>query len=323
MGIKYLNTFVKKVCSNYSYNKVDIEKYQNKKIVIDSSIYLYKFSVGNMLIENFYLLISIFLKYNIIPIFVFDGKPAVEKYDVIQKRKEERLMNKEKYDKLLEFLNDNVLSAKERKKLLNEIEVIKKKIVKVKREDIAIVKDLMKAFGVTFIECEGEADGFCSYLVKTGKADVCLSDDTDMFLYNCPLVIKDLDIVNKTVVEYNTKNILEEMKLSIRNFIEIMVVTGTDYNVNNNLNLRDVYNGFKRYRRRKDRSEQFYDWLEKDKGIELNKEELENVKKMFSINATKYKELLNDIEIVNKEKNVKKIESILSDYEIEYVEEIK
>jgi len=133
MGIKYLNTFVKKVCSNYSYNKVDIEKYQNKKIVIDSSIYLYKFSVGNMLIENFYLLISIFLKYNIIPIFVFDGKPAVEKYDVIQKRKEERLMNKEKYDKLLEFLNDNVLSAKERKKLLNEIEVIKKKIVKVKR----------------------------------------------------------------------------------------------------------------------------------------------------------------------------------------------
>ena len=323
MGIKYLNTFVKKVCSNYSYNKVDIEKYQNKKIVIDSSIYLYKFSVGNMLIENFYLLISIFLKYNIIPIFVFDGKPAVEKYDVIQKRKEERLMNKEKYDKLLEFLNDNVLSAKERKKLLNEIEVIKKKIVKVKREDIAIVKDLMTAFGVTFIECEGEADGFCSYLVKTGKADVCLSDDTDMFLYNCPLVIKDLDIVNKTVVEYNTKNILEEMKLSIRNFIEIMVVTGTDYNVNNNLNLRDVYNGFKRYRRRKDRSEQFYDWLEKDKGIELNKEELENVKKMFSINATKYKELLNDIEIVNKEKNVEKIESILSDYEIEYVEEIK
>ena len=82
-------------------------------------------------------------------------------------------------------------------------------------------------------------------------------------------------------------------------------------------------NGFKRYRRRKDRSEQFYDWLEKDKGIELNKEELENVKKMFSINATKYKELLNDIEIVNKEKNVEKIESILSDYEIEYVEEIK
>tara|TARA_Y200000002_G_scaffold299412_2_gene254300 strand:+ start:16538 stop:17512 length:975 start_codon:yes stop_codon:yes gene_type:complete len=317
MGIKYLNTFIKKICSN-SYQKEDIEKYKNKKIVVDASIYLYKFSVGNMLIENFYLLISIFLQYNIIPIFVFDGKPTVEKYDIIQKRKEERQMNKDKYEKLLEFLNDNVLSVKERKKLLNEIEIIKKKIVKVKKEDIMIVKELMTAFGVTFIESDEEADGLCSYLVKTGKADVCMSDDTDMFLYNCPLVIKDLDMVQKTVVEYNTRSVLQEMKLSIDNFIEIMVVTGTDYNVNNNLNLKEVYSSYKKYRKRKDRSECFYDWLEREKKMTVNKEELNNVKKMFVIDNSKYRDIIKNIVFVNKEKNVENIESILSNYEIVY-----
>ena len=41
----------------------------------------------NALLENFYLMISIFREYNIIPLFVFDGKPPKEKNDLLKNAK--------------------------------------------------------------------------------------------------------------------------------------------------------------------------------------------------------------------------------------------
>jgi 5'-3' exonuclease len=58
-----------------------------KTIAVDISIYLYKFSTDNSLIENMYLMMSIFRHYKIIPIFIFDGKPPDEKKELLEKRK--------------------------------------------------------------------------------------------------------------------------------------------------------------------------------------------------------------------------------------------
>jgi len=61
-----------------------------KKIVVDISIYLYKYEAENALLENMYVMLSIFSYYNIIPIFIFDGKPPPEKKALLQKRKEDK-----------------------------------------------------------------------------------------------------------------------------------------------------------------------------------------------------------------------------------------
>ena len=86
MGIKYLNKYLQSNCSN-SIKQISLHDLRNKRIVIDTSIYLYRFLGEKALLENFYLMISIFREHNIIPLFVFDGKPPKEKYDLLEKRK--------------------------------------------------------------------------------------------------------------------------------------------------------------------------------------------------------------------------------------------
>lgn len=78
MGIKYLNGFLRENSPN-SIKCINMADLSGKKLAVDISIYMYKFEGDNSLIENMYLMLSIFRYYNITPIFIFDGKPPAEK----------------------------------------------------------------------------------------------------------------------------------------------------------------------------------------------------------------------------------------------------
>ena len=73
MGIKSLNKFIKIKCPN-CISRINLKDLENKVIVIDTSIYLYRFASDDTLIENIYLMVSLFKQNNITPIFIFDGK---------------------------------------------------------------------------------------------------------------------------------------------------------------------------------------------------------------------------------------------------------
>ena len=68
MGIKNLNRFLIDNCSKKSIKKIHLKQLENKTIVVDTSIYMYKFVSENSLLEKMYLFVSIFKKYNIKPI---------------------------------------------------------------------------------------------------------------------------------------------------------------------------------------------------------------------------------------------------------------
>ena len=89
MGIRYLNRFLKDNASP-SINFCRLAELSGKKIAIDISIYMYRFASEDTLIESMYLMLSIFRNYNIIPIFIFDGKPPPEKRELLKKRKEDK-----------------------------------------------------------------------------------------------------------------------------------------------------------------------------------------------------------------------------------------
>ena len=91
MGIKCMNRYLMQYCRNGSIEKKSLSFLSNKKIAIDTSIYLYKYRSQEALHENFYSMISLFHKYNIIPIFVFDGKPPVEKLDALRNEKHKNM----------------------------------------------------------------------------------------------------------------------------------------------------------------------------------------------------------------------------------------
>ena len=71
MGIKYLNSFLRKNCGN-NIALISLSALRHKTIVIDTSIYLYRYEMEGALIENFYYMISLFLHHKITPIFIFE-----------------------------------------------------------------------------------------------------------------------------------------------------------------------------------------------------------------------------------------------------------
>ena len=116
MGIRYLNRFLKDNASA-SINLYNLAKLSGKKIAVDISIYIYRFAGDNTLIENIYLMLSIFRHYNIIPIFVFDGRAPVEKLELLQKRKEDKEKAQEEYNKLKNSLN-NEMNESEKQEII-------------------------------------------------------------------------------------------------------------------------------------------------------------------------------------------------------------
>ena len=58
MGIKHLNRFLKENCSKNSIRKIELHQMRGKRIVIDTSIYLYKYMSDDALIENMYQVLS-------------------------------------------------------------------------------------------------------------------------------------------------------------------------------------------------------------------------------------------------------------------------
>ena len=86
MGIKHVNRYLVDRCSKKAIFKTNLKIAEGKIIVIDTSIYMYKYMSQNALVEYIYLMISILLEYKITPIFIFDGKAPPEKRDLLRER---------------------------------------------------------------------------------------------------------------------------------------------------------------------------------------------------------------------------------------------
>ena len=78
MGVRLLNTFLRKTSTRGTYTR-HLRVLMGKKVVIDASIYIYRFLAEKNLIEHIYLMCSILRHYNIHPLFIFDGKAPVAK----------------------------------------------------------------------------------------------------------------------------------------------------------------------------------------------------------------------------------------------------
>lgn len=244
MGIRYLNHYLKKYCPN-SIQCLSLADLNGKRLAIDASIYLHRYEAEGALMENMYLMLSLFRHYGIVPIFVFDGKSPEEKKAVLQKRKQEREIAHLEYHRLTMQLTQcegvgdeegvvGVGDEEEKKKKKESIQLameqLKPQLAQLGKTKIAKVKRLLRAFGTTYIEAKEEADEVCASLVINKNAWACLSDDTDMFVYGCPRVLRYFNLLNHTVVLYYTKGILQELGMSQAEFRQICVLSGTDYN---------------------------------------------------------------------------------------------
>ena len=263
MGIQYLNKLIRTKCSG-ALKQIPLSNLRKKVIVIDTSIYLYRFAGEGGIVDGMYQMISIFLMNHIIPVFVFDGRPPPEKYDILTKRKSEKKTAEEKtieiQNKIDDLLSKDIYA--DTSQLDFELGEMKKKCLKISYRDTENVKELMKLMGVTYFIADGEADELCAKLVIKKYAWAVLSEDMDMFVYGCNRVLRYLSLINNTVMLYNTRDILKTLKLTQKQFREICVLSGTDYNAafESRITLDNTLKYFDKYRKR-GKGKEFYIWM--------------------------------------------------------------
>lgn len=281
MGIRHLNRFFQENASN-GIKKIPFKNLSKKKIAIDISIYLYKFKSEDALIENIYLMISLFRHYNIIPLFVFDGPFPEEKRNLIKERRAQKKIALNRFNNLKDNLNQS-LNKDEIMNIHIEMDKLKKSFIFITKNDIAEVKKLFDVYGVQYITAKGEAEQLCAKLVQKKIAWGCLSEDMDLFVYGCPRVLRYMSLINRTVIYYDLKIILKTLDLSLSHFKQICILSGTDYN-QSNYSLFEAVTMFNKFK--KSKQDNFHVWLKKKNYI-TDIEFYITIENLFDLNIMK------------------------------------
>ena len=268
MGIKGLNNLLRKFDI---FEEISISEYAYKIVAIDTSLYVYKykFAAGERWLTSFVQLISTLRKNEIRCVFIFDSKAPEEKKQEQDKRRELREKDKMRTFELEESLNkfhltneiDESLKKLNEKLLLDErsknsnrllssrnntnnndafnitriesyIEKIKSRSINVDNEDFELAKKLFDNLGVPYFMAPQEAECFCSDLCKKGIVHAVLSDDTDVLAYGSPCYLSKLNLTPETCIKVTRTNLLRELKLDYNQFLDVCILSGTDYNKN-------------------------------------------------------------------------------------------
>lgn len=113
-------------------------------------------------------------------------------------------------------------------------------------KDRQLLKDVLRYFGIPFLEAPSEAEAQCCYLQRIGLVDAVWSQDSDCLMFGCTLWIRDHRIpkedgydnrnkahtkkVAKTVRVVRADVLREKLRLRREGFVLIAMLVGGDYN---------------------------------------------------------------------------------------------
>jgi 5'-3' exonuclease len=271
MGVRYLNKFLYDNCPR-GMQYITFEQLRGSTIVVDISIYLYRFKAMDELLLLIQQMLNDFNTYNIRGIFIFDGKPKPNKQHELFVRKEQKEKAWQDYKKLVE---DNSTNE-------NQLKWLKQQCTKINITDIANVKQIMDTLGVKYTVAPYEADEVCAKLSIENQL-YCMSDDMDMLVYGCNRVLRNVNFTTKTATLYKLDDILKYLDLSYDDFKRLCIVSGTDYYKSN----KNIFNIYSRYQN--SNHDNLQDWLKLH--LTVNFELMETIYHDFDILDTKYEYL--------------------------------
>ncbi|CAO2831179.1 unnamed protein product [Amaranthus hypochondriacus] len=212
------------------------ESYFNRKIAIDASMSIYQFLIvvgrtGTEMLTNeagevtshlqgmFSRTIRL-LEAGIKPVYVFDGLPPDLKKQELAKR----------YAKRADATDDLTDAIEKGDK--ESIEKYSKRTVKVTKQHNDDCKKLLGLMGVPVVEAPCEAEAQCAALCKSGKVYAVASEDMDSLTFGAPKFLRHLmDPSSKKipVMEFEMAKVLEELNLTMDQFIDLCILSGCDY----------------------------------------------------------------------------------------------
>jgi|TARA_R110002074_G_scaffold171013_1_gene333356 hypothetical protein len=261
MGIHLLQTFISSL-KDSSIKEKHLREFSNKKITVDISIYLYRFKEMGNLLENIYLMCSIFRYYNIHALFIFDGKYLANKNETMRKRQESKKQAKKKFTDIKKNLHK--YNEVNRVKIEMQLDILRKQFITVTKEDIKNVKDMLVAYGMVYVSAKHEADELCGAL--NNEVYACLTEDTDIMVYGCKRIFRYFSLMKHTVVVYDMVQIHHNLNMNLSDFQELCVCAGNDY-ITSKKNIFYYYDLFKQYI--KTAQPGFLDWLLQKRYISL------------------------------------------------------
>jgi len=311
MGIRNLKGFIERRYRGYISHHLSSLK--GKKIAIDTNLYMYKFMYNNEnYLNHFYNMIGKFRKYNIVPIFIFDGKPPKEKQKTLEERKEVRIEREKKIEilktKIRSYSSQPEVVVKEKDINMVEIEKELNKLeaenVKVTRDKLGRTKELFKLMGIPFIQGDMEAELLSVKLCDLKIADCVMSDDTDVIALGCKMVLTNYNIQNEYIDVFYLNKILFDLKLDYKSFLDLCILLGNDYvDRPKGLSVDDCYKIIKR--------DKCFENIKLKETIDYNKiRDLYNLQKVI-LNQEKISE-----EIINCKENLELLETFIKDNQI-------
>ena len=238
MGIRKLNKFLQEKCKE-SITKRALFQMKNKKLVIDASNMLYRLNVDNELIPMLYQTIITFKYYNIVPLFVFDGAPPDEKKEKLIERRKMRVEAAEQHATLMDDIETNNIVMNDT--LRGVIERLERTKTRLNMKLICQAKHLLKSCGVPYIDAVNEADELCAFLVNSGVAWACVSEDMDLFAHGCARIIRYFSVYQQNCVVYEMSGILSKLKMNLADFRAMCVVCSNDYEKDGTMTIYDIW----------------------------------------------------------------------------------
>ena len=230
MGIKNLNNMVRKFAP-CAINIQPLNYYKDKKIAIDTSILIYKSIYHYNQYTDYPHLVGIlnkciiFIKNGIIPIFIFDGTPPLDKRNTLNKRYSNKVNIKNKINIIENKIENNI---GDKIQLLKEITKLQKQYIIVTKTHHDQIKEMLSYVGIPYLTAEGEAEATCALLTKQNKVDYTFTDDTDSLTFGSTKVLKFSNKKNY-LVDTNLSKILDNFNMTMDQFIDFCILCGCDY----------------------------------------------------------------------------------------------
>lgn len=150
--------------------------------------------------------LSLYAKWNLRSVWVFDGEQPMLKEATLAKRFERIEMARSTGD------NPQMM-------------------VEVTEEDLTECKTLLSLLGIPWLDAPGESDAQCAHLVKSGACWAAVTQDWDIALFGAPRALRNLTTSPKRPPELlDLAEALQSAGLTQEQLIDVAILIGTDYN---------------------------------------------------------------------------------------------
>jgi len=223
MGVKGLYTYVKKYRKERLYESVTAQP--PLRIGFDAMSMLYKYKANY---PEMYPMLRGLKAAGHRLLFVFDGKPPVEKEAEVKERRDLRNSASTQAETLKTHLTDPTLGAQERAVLQYSLARLEFQGWHMTREIRHAVQQALCDMEIPYVKANGEADGALSELVGSGKLDVVVSSDMDFLLSGVPRLWIPFRTANDGFEEVLLSRVLEGETMTLSMLRDAGILCGVE-----------------------------------------------------------------------------------------------